>query len=83
MRGTLTIRVGVLRIVTLAALLPVALAGFASTGAFSTPDREETGRVCSETCGALPTTAAPPAAVHEARDHAVPGSGSDPRRRLR
>jgi hypothetical protein len=82
MREIPSIRAGGLRIVTFAALLAVALAGFASVRALSTPDREETERMCSETCGALPTTAAPPRAGHEARDHAVTGSGSDPRRRL-
>ncbi len=68
---------------TVAALLALATAGFATARTLSTPGREDNGRLCSETCGALSTTPALSPVVHGVRDsHAVTDSGSNQRRRL-
>lgn len=64
----------------LAAMLALATAGVGTARALSPPGGVESGRVCSETCGAASTTPAPSRAVHEGRrlDH----SHSNAKRRL-
>jgi hypothetical protein len=49
-------------VLTIALLIALATAGFATTRLVPAPARAQVGRVCSEACGPLPTTTEPPAA---------------------